>query len=60
MRKIYEYNFWYSFLRPYVDFITKTSFNSITVKGEENIPEDGAVIYAPNHCNTLMDALVVL
>ena len=26
----------------------------------ENIPEDGAVIFAPNHCNTLMDALVVL
>ena len=30
------------------------------VKGKENIPSDGAVIIAPNHCNTLMDALVVL
>ena len=30
------------------------------VEGLENIPEKGAVIIAPNHCNTLMDALVVL
>jgi 1-acyl-sn-glycerol-3-phosphate acyltransferase len=26
----------------------------------ENIPDDGAIILAPNHCNTLMDALVIL
>ena len=26
----------------------------------ENLPEDGALILAPNHCNTLMDALVIL
>jgi 1-acyl-sn-glycerol-3-phosphate acyltransferase len=28
--------------------------------GEENIPNDGAVVFGSNHCNTLMDALVLL
>jgi 1-acyl-sn-glycerol-3-phosphate acyltransferase len=28
--------------------------------GTENIPQNGAVIYAPNHTNALMDALVIL
>jgi len=36
------------------------SFSSMEVKGADNIPKDGMVILAPNHCNTLMDPLVVL
>lgn len=60
MGKIWEKNRGYSFWRPYVDWCTNASYSSLTVRGKENIPTDGAVIYAPNHCNTLMDALVVL
>lgn len=60
MSKIWEKDFWYSVCRPYVDWCTRTSFNRITVKGKENIPADAAIILAPNHCNTLMDALLVL
>ncbi len=60
MSKIYERDAWYSFLRPFVDHLVQTSFHSVTVTGESNIPDDGAVMLAPNHCNTLMDALVVL
>ena len=60
MAKIWEDNVAYTVLRPYVDATTHFSTKSITVEGEENIPQDGAVILAPNHCNTLMDALVVL
>ena len=60
MGKIYEANPVYSILRYYVDWCTKRSFRRVEVKGTENIPQDGAVIIAPNHCNTLMDALVIL
>ena len=60
MRGPWKHNPWYSLLRPYVDACTKFSYRHIRVEGKENIPSDGAVIIAPNHCNTLMDALVVL
>lgn len=60
MGKIYEHDNLYSFLRPYVDWCIQHSYRETTICGEENLPKDGAVIIAPNHCNTLMDALVVL
>lgn len=56
--EIWEYNRWYSFLRPVVDACTRASYRQLCVKGQ--IPQEGAVIIAPNHTNTLMDALVVL
>ena len=58
MAKIWEYDRLYAFLRPYVDFCTRESYERVKVSG--TIPEDGAVVLAPNHTNTLMDALVVL
>lgn len=60
MGKIYDRSIAYSTLRPWVDHVARTSFTSVTIEGEENVPQEGAVIFAPNHCNTLMDALVVL
>lgn len=60
MGKIWEKNIFYNITRRYVDWCTNASYSSLTVRGKENIPADGAVILAPNHCNTLMDALVVL
>lgn len=59
-QKIYEKDIAYDLLRPYVDWCTRHSYNRIEVKGKENIPSDGAVLLAGNHCNTLMDALVIL
>lgn len=59
-KKIYEKNLGYSLLKPIVDWNVKHSYRKVEVKGEENLPEDGVVILAPNHCNTLMDALVML
>lgn len=58
MSKIWEKNRLYSFLRPYVDACTRASYHRLTVSGD--LPEDGAVIIAPNHTSTLMDALVIL
>ena len=59
-KKIYEKNLGYSLLRPIVDWCTRHSYRKVEVRGEENIPTDGPVLLAANHCNTLMDALVIL
>ena len=58
--KIYEDNKLYTFLRPVVDWNLKHSYRKLEIFGEENLPKDGAIILTPNHCNTLMDALVIL
>ena len=60
IKKIQDYDRLYSTLFHYVRFSVKHSYRSILQVGEENIPKDGAIIFAPNHTNTLMDALVVL
>lgn len=61
MRKnIYDKDLGYDLLKPIIDWNLKYSYRKVEVRGKENIPTDGAVIVAPNHCNTLMDALVVL
>lgn len=59
-KKIQDYDRWYAFLRYYVDSVLKLSYSRIKQTGRERIPNDGAVIYAPNHTGTLMDALVIL
>ena len=59
-KKIQDYNRLYAFLRYYVDTVLKLSYKRIKYIGKENVPTDGAVIYAPNHANALMDALVIL
>ena len=59
-KKIQDYDWLYSFLRYYVDFCLKLSYRNVRYEGLDRIPRDGAVIYAPNHTNALMDALVIL
>ncbi len=60
IKKIQDYDVWYSMLRYYVDFVLKLSYRNIRYVGYERVPKDGAIIYAPNHTNALMDALVIL
>jgi 1-acyl-sn-glycerol-3-phosphate acyltransferase len=60
MSKIQDSDWLYAFLRPYVDWIFRRSYRSFRYIGKENIPTDGAVIFAPNHTNALCDAMVVL
>ncbi len=59
-KKIQDYNRVYAILRYYVDATLKLSYRKIKYTGKENVPTDGAIIYAPNHANALMDALVIL
>lgn len=60
MSKIQDDNRLYSFLRPFVDHHLRKTFRRYKVIGAENIPQDAACIFAANHTNTLMDALVLL
>ncbi len=60
MGKIQEDNKLYSILRPYVDHHVKKAFRNYKVVGTENIPQNAACLFAANHTNTLMDALVLL
>jgi 1-acyl-sn-glycerol-3-phosphate acyltransferase len=58
---IYDNDWRYTILRIiWTDWAISHSYRQYKVCGKENIPEDGAIILCPNHCNTLMDALVVL
>ena len=60
MRKLYERDWRYSWARIWGDDAIRSMFNHISSEGKENVPTDGAVLLAPNHCNTVMDALVIL
>ena len=60
-RHIYDNDWRYSVLKIFwTDWAIRHSYRKYEVHGGENVPEDGAIILCPNHCNTLMDALVVL
>ncbi len=60
MSKIYELTPSYRIGRRYVNPTFRSFYSKFIVLGKENIPERGPVIFAPNHQNALMDALVVL
>ena len=60
MGKVQEDNILYSMLRPFIDHHLRKSFRQYKVVGTENIPQNAACIFAANHTNTLMDALVPL
>lgn len=60
LRKVWQYSKSYNILRYYVDFTTKHLFSSLKISGLENIPKDGMIMYAPNHCAALLDPLMIL
>ena len=59
-RRIQDNDVRYNLLRWYIDVTLKFSYRVIKYVGKERIPQDGAVIFAPNHTGALMDALVIL
>ena len=60
MKQIHDESRGYRILLPLVNWMFRHSYRHIKYVGEENIPQDGAVIFAPNHTNALQDALAVL
>lgn len=59
-RKIYGKDLRYDLLHAYTSLCIKLFFKKFECLGRENIPSDGAVIVAPNHCNALLDPLAIL
>ncbi|MDD4828272.1 MAG: 1-acyl-sn-glycerol-3-phosphate acyltransferase, partial [Bacteroidales bacterium] len=59
-KRIYDKNVCYTVLKYYVGLFFKMAYRKREYHGLDKIPKDGAVIFAPNHTNALMDALAVL
>jgi 1-acyl-sn-glycerol-3-phosphate acyltransferase len=59
-KRIYERNIYYTVLKYYVGLFFRLSYGKREYYGIETLPSDGALIFAPNHTNALMDALAVL
>lgn len=49
----------YRVLRKYVIFCSKLYFKKVEVHGLENIPSTGPVIFAANHQNAFLDAILI-
>lgn len=49
----------YSFLKVYVGFILKFFIRDIKITGKENIPKNGAVMFASFHPNSFLDAIIL-
>ena len=47
-KKIQDFSLLYATLRYYVDLVLKLSYRNIRYVGRQNIPKDGAIIFAPN------------
>lgn len=50
---------WYEFFKLYVTIGLRFYFRKFIVKGANNIPKKGAVIFTCNHQNAFLDALVL-
>lgn len=59
-KKLQDSDWRYNTLQLFVNMAIKASYRRIKYIGLERIPKDGAVIFAPNHTGTLMDAMVIL
>ena len=57
---VQEFNFFYWFFRPLVQFGAVCHYRTFTVKGKENLPKEGGYILAPCHQQALMEPLAVL
>ena len=52
-------NFWYRLWKPYIALGVFFYTKKIRVVGKHNIPKEGAVLFAVNHPNGLIDPLIV-
>ena len=59
-RSIHKRNLIYQLIYPYVKTFFYHYYGKVEIRGKENIPRNTPVIFAPNHQNALMDALIVL
>lgn len=57
---IHKMTLGYRATKLFTGISTRLSYTLAEVHGMESVPRDGIVIFTPNHCNTLIDALHVL
>jgi len=57
---IQDKDWFYTFLRYFVDWSVRSSFRKYQVENIDNLPKEGSVIWASNHTNALMDPMVML
>ncbi|MBN2697293.1 MAG: 1-acyl-sn-glycerol-3-phosphate acyltransferase [Bacteroidales bacterium] len=60
LERIDRRNLLYHSMYHYVKFVFFQYYSKVEVNGVEHIPRKEPVIFAPNHQNALMDALIVL
>ena len=61
INNVEDFSWLYALLKPFASFMHNHIFyKKVYTSGLENIPSEGAVIFAPNHQNALMDALIIL
>jgi 1-acyl-sn-glycerol-3-phosphate acyltransferase len=59
-KPIHQRSILYIALQRYVNTCIRLFCRRINIIGKENLPKDGAIIFAPNHQNALLDALLFL
>ena len=52
-------NIWYNFIRSYIKLGLFFYTKNIKISGKKNIPKKGAILFAVNHPNGLLDPLLV-
>ena len=57
---IQDKDWFYTFLRYFVDWSVRSSFRKYQIENIENLPKEGSVIWASNHTNALMVPMVML
>lgn len=60
MQQVYEKNARYERWLPFVNWMIRHLFRSVRYVGRDRLPQDGAIIFSPNHVDALCDALAVL
>jgi len=62
VRNVWDNYYDYNFFRPYIEWAFRTCYSKIEVNGLENLPspKNASVIISANHCNTMMDSLLIL
>lgn len=58
--KYEKWSLGYYFLKKYVQFVDWFIHKRIIITGEENIPKDKPIVFAPNHQNALSDPMAIL
>ena len=59
-RNVHKRNWFFHLINHYVEFIFYQYYSRVEVRGRKKVVRKEPVIFAPNHQNALMDALIVL